>query len=940
MEILHGVIEEEYTTDHTGDEETCLISPLLSTPLTPEERGQLWRPSERLIDINRDDFCAVFSVDVNIYQECSDTCDVLESLKEKQTDLSSLPHMMCGNCDSVPASLRCEQCDNADSYFCESCWGVHILVKPYRHHTCTPYNPNAERLHPCFPFFHKFFAIMEACIASEQDFVHVMQMLSVILQDFRYISMPPVREFMESAAVSSFVASLDGVKTVCELHLQSLKDLRVSHWKRSLNTHASFHMDEALPDILSAHTAFITTIRKFCPSFRVFRGCVGSLPRVLELLSSLVRDQPEFGEHVLSVEGRVGESLMSLLSRPAKRLPWYLLNCKQIYECVGGALRLVDSDYVEVFESTYQLARKLFMDLSKCLLGCYHAIREDQHRKHLHDLYDQLVRGNLGHQVPALASSGRSILRKGFLKRHVKNGKGCAGAVRRVHVYLMSDILVATSEVQVRVPISDDSAARSLNSRKDRFIADPTPPVVKTRRPFQTPPQHPPPEPNSPQERELAPGTLRLEFTLPLNKGSDTVCLPLPSLCSDNDSSWFVVVSPNTAVYLCAGSVHERDEWVESINQVLSVNLADKDTYRVKNQLALVNTLIGEIFTRLNQQATVAGGMKCPPTYALNHSKNSGKHERTMGLLMRRNVFLTQPNWWGLYELLEAIVDEEQLKKSIDSSGTQATDSVEDNTDTVSVGSSNSPVSHLRLVIDQHAQEFSESLLSRCATRSSKEAVLAALDNNSSTWLSSVTSDPHMQHLIAVDWFFERPAGSGRRAGDTQRRWGVNNGRPHILQVFLLSHVLLAMRLCPSPEGEKEYQLTYAFHIEMRNLECSHYSWDSAGGGGSSNNCTTTSDLQQSCAILLTDSSLSSAVRGGISTLLGQSTSPHNRVIYAPTMDRKCLWVDFISECIRVFRSCDGNSSSHRLQRLREEAPNLRRLDTKGSLYGVWSTEK
>jgi hypothetical protein len=709
------------------------------------------------------------------------------------------------------------------------------------------------------------------------------------------------------------------------MFLESLQDIRLPKFRKKLDSIEYCSIDTLLAQCSSMQTTFTMAIQKFQPTFRSYADIVRLFEPLSALLSVQVGRCPKFSEVILSLEVSLSSSLLSLLTKPLARVPSYILVCKEIYATMMTIVSIVDEEYSEVLQYTQKLAKKLYAGMITTLAHCYSEAHTDQQKGILHDLHCQFTKGSSPINISGLVAVGRSVVRQGTLKRHLKLGR--QGKVRLVSLHLLSDVLLGSSAVYEVKPPPPPKLKKSVSFENGILKNN----VMET---FDTIQQEYEATNDTKQavEYDLVDNALHLDFCISLARRSGTVCLPLPSFFRDTESCWFVVIGSQKSVYICAESVADRDAWVRDLQEILVGNAADSDIFRVKNQRSLVNTLLSEINTRAGETLTA------PST--------SGQKPDNWAEICHENIQHIQLHWWGLYDVLEDVVrtataehgnEVGESRSELDSNPT-------------------SPISHLRHVIDLHTQELTETLLSLCPSATSRGQISAALEAG--------TANPSSEHLIAVDWFFQRSDAMNEKQtsettpANSTRRWGGNSDtRPTVLLLFVMSNVLLAVKVVSnvSVERAQHFAVEYAFHIELKHLECVHHVWDcdfnqkaSAKDAAvvqptpspvKSKSRSTSGSGSQSSAILLRDTSMSAMFK----SLIGQN-SVSERVIFAPNIETKNKWLDFLSGCITAFKSYDTGAADNteRTKLLHKVLPTLRRVSTKtaaGPCSGIWTTE-
>ena len=896
------------------------------------------------------------------------------SMKSKEPQVTLA---LCDNCEEAPATLECQDCKHqhqhqahpsTDFLFCHACFAVHIATKQSKHHLAQPYVPPKQQPHPIVLLMHALLAHMEALTTSEACLLTHLRNLSAVLRQMTYVTLPSVRTLVDAPAFVGFRVSVDSLVISSEMFLQALQEIRLSQWQKKLESMEYSTIDNLLAQCTSMQTVFTRTIQKFQPTFQSYSHVVRLFLPLNNLLNAQLTASAEFREYMSAVESSWawGGSLLSLLTKPLERIPAYILVCKDIYVTVVTIVSVVDEEYNEVLQYTQRLAQKLYGDMIHVLLYCYNEAREEQQQRYLHNLQCSFLRGHSEMNVMGLVAVGRSIVKQGVLKRHLKLGSN--GKVRRVTLHVLSDVLLGSSDVYEARPLPPPKIKKSVsfeNGILKKSVADAYDAVQE---------EYAISHASVEVAYDLMSDALHLDFALSLARRSGTVCLPVPSFFNNTESCWMVVIAAQKFLYLCAESVAERDEWVCAVQAVLTTNTADSDMFRVKNQKSLVNILLGEINTRSGERVTAEPvGDTLPADWTE---------------ICRQNIACLQPNWWGLFDVLESIVrsaaEEEGVAQAQAQGQGQGAGGAADPT---------SPIAHLRHVIDLHSQEFTETLLSLCASPARRVDISSALAAGASSSSSST-------HLIAVDWFFQRSeamrdkppsqhsalasssgSGSGSGSGSSsssgsssggettpsakkKSRWGGNSdSRPTVLLLCVLSNVILAVRVVPSVGGgggsgggsAQHFSVEYAFHIELRNLECMHYEWGhdnsrsnsgsgstptkppapgaaaAAGKGGEGNSSSSSS------AILLRDTSMSAKFL----SLLGQS-SLSERILFAPTIETKTRWLRFLQDCIQMVKGgseAGAADTSERLKMLKKALPRLRRVSTKSSASGIWTTE-
>ena len=890
--------------------------------LSPSERGQLWNGpvprtcSSPLTDSQVDEIVKAlviyFPNDLlqSIHNALTPPEDMRGCQEPKKTSGSSdeeLP-VLCENCEESPACLECLNCSSDTEHvprleplFCNDCFAIHIATKKYKHHLAQPFVHPKRKPHAIVAHMYSLLGLIEALTKSETSFLENLNKILKIINQISFCTSPSVNCFITSAACTGFRIGVESLTIVSEMFLEALKELHLDQWYKKLKSIEYSSIDILLSQITSLQSSFTITIQKFLPCFKVYSGIVKHFESLSVLINDSMSDS-DFGAYIPSVEENCGESLLRLFRMPLDHVVHYVETCRGLYLTVVSVAKDLDDEYMEVLHYNENLTQRVYCGMINVLFFCYHEANEERHRRNLHELYQCYAKGGTEINIAGLVTPGRHVIRKGKLKRHYKLGR--KGKVRLIHVHVLSDVILGASDVYEVIPPPPPEPRKSVSFEnsilKKKDIVDNyiSPEKEYDHRSI-----------SLETEYDLVQDSLRLDFCISLSRQSGTVCLPLPSCFPNTESPWFVIVSARKFIYLCAESVEERNLWVHTIQNILTENKSNNDLFRVKNQLSLVNTLLSEINSRCKERLETA-------------EKNN--HEESVDI-KKENVSYIQPNWWGLYDLLEVIVRE-------NGECTQAGgDFVEQNT--------LSPISHLREVISLHSKEFRETILSLCDTDNSRIEISNAL--------SAGSPNSAAEHLIAVGWFFQRsevidekPSPDAQSSPAPTRRWGGGNDtRPHTLLLFVMSNIVLAVRVLPNDQNSRHYCIQYAYHIELKCLECLHYIW-----GTSEHNMESPSKCEEnavpkcipSSAILLRDTSISAKFK----SLLVQN-SASERIIYAPSIEDQQKWLRFLKNCINMFKSydCGAADSVERVKMLRKFLPNLRRVSTKINDSGIWMTE-
>ena len=189
--------------------------------------------------------------------------------------------------------------------------------------------------------------------------------------------------------------------------------------------------------------------------------------------------------------------------------------------------------------------------------------------------------------------------------------------------------------------------------------------------------------------------------------------------------------------------------------------------YLMKNQVALVNTLIGEINRRRRDYLD-----KNPLIARQSVRQRSSSYERSF--IETTNSI--QASWWHLLDVLEELCIE----------------SKEEHT-----------VAHLRRVIEHHSKEVVSRLMLTISCTDDE-------NKKGPNIIQTLLFNDKIRYIVAVGVFFSYSLTTTNSIAEGER--------PQIIKLFLLSDVLIGTVL----ETVKD-NLTYLFHIKLENLQCSDY---------------------------------------------------------------------------------------------------------------------
>jgi hypothetical protein len=909
MEMCQDVVEESLESSYASDSDCdwqCTIDNIFSDFKNPDGRGQLFARPEKLADISIKELNVVFS----LVSENVSRADLNTRAKAPKLQIVLTPMLQAIN---------------------------DLLTS------------------------------IDSIVEDEKEFRVSIVKLASHLQEFCSVPLESVRKLTISSAFIGFQVAIDNATFASAQFLEGLS--AVEKLKPS-QSGPNITLDTYLPPVTQILTALCTHIDKFMPTFSRFHFIIRYAQPLCQLYNDFRAADPDFERFMNRVELQAEANLTYMINIPVQKLGRFEQHCRQIYDNILSCKAIVQEEYWEIFCSMEVRAERILKAVRNEMLKCFNEVSAWRDLERLHHLYERYALGGVGFDMGSVVNSKRIIIREGMLRRHhrhVRRQRVTDGSFRYSLIHVFSDILLVSADVLPSVKSNSTPANSEPTASK---FDDNVSTMTTNVKPFSSeaapvagiggPPNRARETSETTGQQSLASSQtngLRLQCIVPLFKGCGTVCLALPSMLSNTESSWFVVISKRKALYLCANSVSERDDWVRDINRVLKINSADNDTYRTITRASLVNTLIGEIQTHLNQQkrkksgekgsGSDSGGVDVPLSQqsqiqqqqvlqALGHGtkdrvkvgSKKGLSQSQWIICKEKNVFLIQPRWWHMYDVLIDIV------KVAASDG-------ESSSTTESTAATKKSCAHLRQVIDYHAEEVYESLLSVCDVEASRICVSDALLNCASGWVSTITSNPHTQHLIAMGWFFERGIASTSSSLSTSSSSSNTGGnitgkRPTALQVFLFSHVLLVMEARCNPSGTSEFELSYLYHIEMKHLQCRHYEWSNKKASEDRS-----ADPSASSSIMLIDTSSSNSRRISLTSLLSSGAPRLQKVIYAPTTRAKVSWMRLINETIGAYKvqADSGAFDDNVAVQVLRDAP-LYRVCAPVELNGLWATEE
>jgi hypothetical protein len=670
-------------------------------------------------------------------------------------------------------------------------------------------------VHSLLKPLNKLIKILNEFISTETSFVNDMKRLQLLLIELKYSTLLRVREFSNSAAFTGIYFASETINITNTQFLQAMVAASetsppdeqptlsqpLSLQSSRISSQQDFEdLDKCCDYSLGFCDGVFHALRQFAPFFRLFSQFIVTHDSLSLLYSTLSFEDPEFTSVLTQYEALLGESLLSLIIKPVQRLPRYVLLCKEIHQTLSKAysvcqdlrsnqslspqspsslpLFTVSEEDAERITALEQKARSVHNLIADCAKQCNTSVQTHQDNLRMHQLYDMFREG--GTNIP-IVNYDRVIVKEGELKRHHRHS-----GMKSHQIQLFSDMLLSSS------------------------------PAGKG---------------------------LKLEQIFSLAKGTDTLCLPIPARGStDPDSTWFVLVSDDKTLFFGARTHLEMLRWVEAVHGCLVSNSADSDAYLMKNQIALVNTLIGEINRRgeayLAKSTDTAAESQRPTV-----RQRSSSYERSY----TESSNSIQASWWHLLDLLEEIC------KSNGESGV-----------TSQSGNEPNPATHLRRVIEHHAKEaVSRMMLNISCAEDEKKG--------SPNIIQTLLFNGTLRYIIAVGVFFEYTSTSTTAVGEFER--------PQLIKLFLLSDVLIATHLNTVKDS-----LVYSFHIKLSDLQCSDYR-----------------DGVSDFAILLSDTS---KVQKRRLSIISRSTQTEfsKRILFASTIDMKFDWLSLIMQAVEGYK--------------------------------------
>lgn len=651
-------------------------------------------------------------------------------------------------------------------------------------------------VHPILKPLQKLILILNEFITTEKSFVNDMNRLLLLLSELRYSTLLKVREFSNSAAFTGIYFASQTINITNTQFLQSM----ISASNRSPLPPELGNTDpvKCCDHSLQFCDGIFQALKQFAPFFPLFSQFIITHDGLSLLYSTLSFEDPEFTSILSQYETLLGESLLSLIIKPVQRLPRYVLLCKEIHHtltkayCVCQEIKspfVLREEDVAMITTLEKGAREVHNLIADCAKQCNNSVRTHQDNLRLHQLYDMFREGGT---ILPIVKNDRVIVKEGELKRHHRHS-----GIKSHEIQVFSDMLLSSS------------------------------PSGKG---------------------------LKLEQIFSLARGTDTLCLPIPPRASgDPDGTWFVLVSDDKTLFFGAKTHLEMLRWIEAIHECLIKNSADSDVYLMKNQIALVNTLVGEI----NRRSQKFLEKRTLENHRLSTRQRSASYDRSF--VEATNSI--QASWWHLLDILEEICTQEKNSEPIEGEVTDV-----------------SPVSHLRRVVEHHAKEVvSRMMLTISCGDDEKKGV------GSTNIIQSLLFNDTVRYIIAVGVFFEYPSGSLVSSSSSS----LDFERPQLVKLFLLSDVLIGTYLNTVKDN-----LTYYFHIKLSDLQCSDYR-----------------EGVSDYAIQLSDTS--KVMRRRLSIISRNTQIEYSkRILYASTIDMKFDWLSLMMQAVEGQKYYDSLQQS------------------------------
>jgi hypothetical protein len=347
----------------------------------------------------------------------------------------------------------------------------------------------------------KLYHIINEFLSTEISYVHDIHLLSSMLHDCYYCTIPSVKLFVDSKSFGGFYVSCDNIVQINTQFLQELK--QITHPLYTINDITD--PSQYLNTLLSLVDLLTTLFSQYFQLFSQYKHFI-TFHRPLSLLfSSYYANDLDFHQYIDTQQQQSGsDSFLSLSIKPVQRLPRYILLCKEMHNTLHKILQCFHpntsaaspSDGVgagkglgEVaggggeYEQIYRARQSIYSIhamISNCTLLCNNTMKDYDDLQQLHSLHNRLYgpHSSYGNQRKRLLAAsampivvkGRIYVLEGELYRQHRRGGN-----KLYLVFLFNDIMIFCS------PSGSGG------------------------------------------------GGLRLELTIPLYKNSNTLCLPLPS---------------------------------------------------------------------------------------------------------------------------------------------------------------------------------------------------------------------------------------------------------------------------------------------------------------------------------------------------------------------------------------------------------------------------
>jgi hypothetical protein len=402
----------------------------------------------------------------------------------------------------------------------------HIPSTPNSSSTTTtpPPSPSQSLHHLLHKEMKKLYHIINEFLSTEISYVHDINLLTSMLHDCYYCTIPCVKLFVDSKSFGGFYVSCDNILQINTQFLEKLKNITVPLYTiNDITAPLSATTADPLPTAPATATAVVPTVAmadqtkylqtllslidhlttlfsQYFQHFTQYKHFI-TFHRPLSLLfSSFYSDDINFQNYIDTQQQRYGsDTFLSLSIKPVQRLPRYVLLCKEMHNTlhkilqyfhpnthhqhpvagvggVGGGAGEVEG-MEEIYQQIYHARQSIYgihTMISNCTLLCNNTMRDYEDLQQLHQLhhrlYGQQQQKQQQQQLPIVVK-GRIYIREGELYRQHRRG-----GLRMYLVYLFNDMMIFCTST---------GGGRS--------------------------------------------NSLKLELTIPLYRNSNTLCLSLPS---------------------------------------------------------------------------------------------------------------------------------------------------------------------------------------------------------------------------------------------------------------------------------------------------------------------------------------------------------------------------------------------------------------------------